>query len=91
MGPVGKTLPSNVVDTGSIPGWRAKISHDSQPKIQNIKQKQCCNIYNKDFKNGPHQKKKTKNKKQKTKYPMIQILLFFYFTDYKTMTVKGVP
>ena len=89
MGPVGKTLPSNAVDTGSIPGWRAKISHDSQPKIQNIKQKQCCNIYNKDFKNGPQQKKK--KKKTTTKYLMIQILLFFYFTDYKTMTVKGVP
>ena len=80
MGPVGKTLPSNAVDTGSIPGWRAKISHDSQPKIQNIKQKQCCNIYNKDFKNGPHQKKK--NKKQKTKnkvsYDTDTIIFLFY-------------
>ena len=87
MDPVGKTLPSSAVDAGSIPGWRAKISHDSQPKIQNIKQKQCCNIYNKDFKNGPHKKQN----KTKQNYPMIQILLFFYFTVYKTMAVKGVP
>ena len=26
-------------------------------KNQNIKQKQCCNTFNKDFKNGPHPKK----------------------------------
>ena len=25
-------------------------------KYQNIKQKQCCNKFNKDFKDGPHQK-----------------------------------
>ena len=29
-------------------------------KNQNIKQKQYCNKYNKDFKNGPHPKKKKK-------------------------------
>ena len=27
----------------------------SQPKNQNIKQKQYCNTFNKNFKNGPHQ------------------------------------
>ena len=26
------------------------------PEKQNIKQKQCCNTFNKDFKNSPHQK-----------------------------------
>ena len=35
-------------------------------KKQNIKQKQYCNMFNKDFKNGPHQKKIFK-KKKKTK------------------------
>ena len=28
-----------------------------QPKNQTIKQKQYCNKFNKDFKNGPHQNK----------------------------------
>ena len=27
---------------------------------QNTQQKQCCDKFNKDFKNGPHQKKKKK-------------------------------
>ena len=49
--PVVKTSPSN-----SIPGQGAKIPHTSWPKNQNIKQKQYCNKFNKDFKNGPHQK-----------------------------------
>ena len=37
---------------------RSKIPHASQPKNQNIKRKQYCNKFNKDFKNDPHQKKK---------------------------------
>ena len=36
-----------------------------QPKSQNIKQKQYCNKFNKDFKNGPHLKKKNLSKKMK--------------------------
>ena len=47
---------------GSIPGQRAKIPHASQPENQDIKQKQYCNKFNKDFKNGPHQKNKNKRK-----------------------------
>ena len=35
---------------GSIPGWGVKIPHASWPKNQNIKQKQYCNKFNKDFK-----------------------------------------
>ena len=31
-----------------------------RPKDQNIKQKQYCNKFSEDFKNGPHQKKKRK-------------------------------
>ena len=51
-----KTLHSNAGGMSSIPGRGAKILHDSRPKNQNIKEKQCCNKFNKDFKNGPHQK-----------------------------------
>ena len=35
----------------------AKTPYASQPKIQNIKQKQYCNKFNEVFKNGPHLKK----------------------------------
>ena len=46
--------PANAGDTGSSPGLGAKIPHASGPKNQNIKLKQYCNKFNKDFKNGPH-------------------------------------
>ena len=55
-----KTSPSSAGGAGSIPGNGAKIPHVSWPKNQNIKQKQYCNKFNKDFKNGPHQKKSFK-------------------------------
>ena len=58
-GPVVKTSPSNAGGAGSIPGQGTKIPHASWLKNQNIKQKQYCNKFNKDFKNGPHQKKKS--------------------------------
>ena len=56
--PVVKTSPSNTEDTGSMPGWEAKIPHVSGPKNQNIQQKQYCILTNsiKTFKSGPHQK-----------------------------------
>ena len=63
-GPVVKTSPSNAGGVSLIPGWGAKMPHASQPKNQNIKQKQYCNKFNKDFKNGPHQKKILKTNKQ---------------------------
>ena len=63
--PVVETSPSNAGGAGSIPGRGAKIPHASGPKNQNIKQMQYCYIFNKDFKNGPHQEKK-KLKKIKT-------------------------
>ena len=54
-------MPSSAGGTGSsVPGWGTKIPRASY-KNQNIKQKQYCNKLNKDFKNGPHQKKKKKN------------------------------
>ena len=47
--PVVKTLPYNAEGVGSIPGQGVKIPHASEPKNQNIKQKQNCNKFNKDF------------------------------------------
>ena len=49
---------------GSIPGQRAKIPHTLWTKIktQNIKYKQYCNKFHKDFKNGSPSKKKKKTK-----------------------------
>ena len=41
----------------SIPGQGAKIPHAWWPKNQNIKEKQYCNKFNKDLKNGPVKKK----------------------------------
>ena len=58
-GPVVKTLPSDAGGAGSIPGRGARIPRASRPENQNMKQKQCCNKFNEDFKNGPHKKKKT--------------------------------
>ena len=52
-GPVVKTSPFNAGDAGLIPGQGAKIPHASGPKNQNVKQKQYCNKFNKDFKYGP--------------------------------------
>ena len=51
-----KTLPSNAGGAGSIPGRGARIPHAAGPKNQNIKQRQHCNKFNKNFKNGPHHK-----------------------------------
>ena len=65
--PVVKTSPSNAGGASFIPGQRAKILHDWQPKNQNIKQKQYCNKFNKDFKNCPHQNKNLKKKKKNKK------------------------
>ena len=54
--PVVKTLSSSAGGRGSIPGRRAKILQVSWPKNQNINKH--CNKFDKDFKNGPHQKNK---------------------------------
>ena len=56
-GPVVKTSPSNAGGVGSNPGQGAEIPHASQTKKTKTNQKQYCNKFNKDFKNGPHQKK----------------------------------
>ena len=66
-GPVVKTSPSNAGGAGSLPSQRAKIPHALQPKNQNTKQKQYCNKFNKDFKNGPHQKNLNKKRKKEVR------------------------
>ena len=55
-GSVIKTSPSNAGGVGAIPGQGANILHASWAKYQNIIEKRYCNKFNKDFKNGPHQK-----------------------------------
>ena len=62
-GSVVKTLPSVAGVAGLIPGQGAMIPGASRPKNQNIKQKQNCNKFNKDFKTGPHQQRNLKKKK----------------------------
>ena len=59
---------SNVGGEGLIPGWRGKIPHANQ----NIKQKKYCNKFNKDFKNGPHQKILKKKIKETRAMPFFQ-------------------
>ena len=59
-----KTMSPKAEGVGLIPGWEARTPHASQPKNQNIKQKQYCSQFNKDFEMVYVQKKilKKKNK-----------------------------
>ena len=52
-GPVVKTSPCNAGVQVQSQDGRAKIPHAFWPKNRNIIQKQYCNKFNKDFKNGP--------------------------------------
>ena len=52
--PEVKTWPSNASGTGLISGGEAKIPNILHTKKQNIKQKQYCDKFNKDFKNDLH-------------------------------------
>ena len=52
--PVVKTSSSNSGHESSIPGWEARTPNVSWAKNQNIKQKQYCNRFSRDFKSGPH-------------------------------------
>ena len=54
--PVVKTSPASTRIACLILGQGSKIPHALQPRNQNLKQKQYCNKFNKDFKDGPHQK-----------------------------------
>ena len=59
--PLVKISPSSGGGAASVPRQGAKNPHASWPKNQNVKQKQCCNKFNKDFINGPHKNSKVKN------------------------------
>ena len=48
-GPVVKTSPANTGVAGLIPGQGTIVPHASGPKAPNIRQKQYCNKFNKDF------------------------------------------
>ena len=63
--PVVETSPSIAGSVGSTPGQGTKIPRALWPENQSIEQKQYCKQFNKDLKNGPHQKKKKKNLKKK--------------------------
>ena len=65
------------------PGQGAKIPHASWPENQNIKQKQYCNKFNEDFKNGPHQKKKVKEShfKRPRLFNLLSITRYVDFTQ----------
>ena len=56
--PVVEAPPCTAAGANSIPGQGVKIPHALWPKSQNMKEKQYCNKFNKDFFNGPNQKKK---------------------------------
>ena len=51
-----KTSPCNARGVGSIAGWelRPHMPQGQAKEQKNIKLKQYCNKFNKDFKNGPH-------------------------------------
>jgi len=49
-------LPSNAGGAGSIPGQGIKLPHMTHgQKAEHKQQKQYCNKFNKDFKNGSRQ------------------------------------
>ena len=56
--------PSNAGGVSSSAGLGAKMPHALWPKVQSITQMQYCKKFNKDFKNGPHQKKKRKERER---------------------------
>ena len=58
---MARTSPSNAGRAGSPPGWGVKVPRASQSKNQNIKH---LTKFSRDFKNGPHQKKKNLKKRE---------------------------
>ena len=64
------TSPSTAGGAGLIPGGGAKTPHARRSKNQNIKQKQYCSKFNKDFKTGStFLKKNLKKKKMRSSIP----------------------
>ena len=73
-----KTLPFNAGDAGWILCRGATSHMPHGQKKQNMKQKRYCNKFNKDLKkkNGPHQKKNLKNKKNEDIFNPVSDFLF---------------
>ena len=63
---VVKTLPPSTGALDLILDWGAMTHYASGPKNQNTKQKQYCNKFTKDFKNGVYRKKILGKKKGDT-------------------------
>ena len=61
-----KVSPFRARGDSSIPDWEAKIPHSLWPKNQNIKYKQHCNKFKKDFKDDQHPKKKNQTLKKES-------------------------
>lgn len=55
LGSSVRLWPLNAGGEVSVPGQGAKIPHASA-QSKDMKQKQCCNKFHKDLKNGSHQK-----------------------------------
>ena len=58
--PVVKNSPSNSGGAGLTLGLGVPQGQKQKKKQKNIKQKECCNKFNKNFKNDPHQLKSLK-------------------------------
>ena len=68
----------------SVPGQGTEIPRAAGPKSQNIKQKQYCNKFNKDFKTlKSHLKKKIVDENSQSGLQAYSIGLFVKFMDNK--------
>ena len=67
-----KASPSNAGSADSFPSQETTIPHGSWPeKPKHKKQKQYCNKFNKEFKNGPREKS-LKREKEKKRNPEVE-------------------
>ena len=61
---------------GLIPGQELRSHMPCGQKSQNIKQKQYCNRFNEDFKNGPHTHTKKKKLKRTITLDVVAVFVF---------------
>ena len=78
-GPVVKTSPCNARGVGSIPGreLRPHTPQGQAKEQKNIKLKQYCNKFNKDFKNGPHKETSFKKTDMDPTFLVFLVISFF--------------
>lgn len=60
--PMVRILPSSARGMDLTPFWGTKDSHALWPKTPKCETEKYCNKLNKEFKNGPYQRKSLKNK-----------------------------